>query len=406
MANRAPPVVAASPVRPRVRSLSQEDDSPSPPSKPQKRRRRMQRLAAAMAMDKASGQTKPEPELSRFDSIELMVSDMHQWMQFSQRQETYLQQFRGNAWQSCYEPQVDMVDCEAGTYSDTCELLLSSLDPRAEVFHPQSELRTQKMVSSSSSLSGDFRRLPEYAWARTYSSFQTAHPPVSARPQSEPEDVASSSGSQRSAAELEAEQEALAMTRSEFKRLVQVGTLAANVRFEIGYMGTCNSCNEELAASWFMPAGKDLVVCLGCRESLAGVQEAADAGENHQLKELVAVSVQLEDEVQVNASASASGAPHGWPDISQIQQQQFQEWYTSRARQRADVFEKAMTHCLDQAEAAQACGDVASSRLHTDRARKLQASGKSLGSLEDQRCEAWTYLEHVQQEAQRTRSCE
>ena len=117
------------------------------------------------------------------------------------------------------------------------------------------------------------------------------------------------------------------------------------------------------------------------------------------MKGRVTISEQLEDDAQVNASGSASCAHHGWPDLSKTQQQQFQEWYVPRIRQRADVLENMMNHCLDQAEAAQARGDMATSRQHTHHARTLQASDKSLGSSEDKRCEAWKYLDHFPQEA-------
>ena len=93
----------------------------------------------------------------------------------------------------------------------------------------------------------------------------------------------------------------------------------------------------------------------------------------------------------------ASNVPCDWPNLSVGQQQEFQQWYASRARQRADVIEKALHRELDLAELAQERGDLTGSRQHQARARDLKESGASLGSMEDLRREAWKFAEHPRQ---------
>eukprot|EP00929_Paragymnodinium_shiwhaense_P115690 TRINITY_DN84715_c0_g1_i1.p1 TRINITY_DN84715_c0_g1~~TRINITY_DN84715_c0_g1_i1.p1 ORF type:complete len:384 (+),score=40.94 TRINITY_DN84715_c0_g1_i1:61-1152(+) len=82
MASRAPPDVAASPVRPPVRLLEEDEmQSPQKLSRPQKRRKRMQTLAAAIALKTHCGEfdgTQRGPHQT--PELESMVRDIHSWM--------------------------------------------------------------------------------------------------------------------------------------------------------------------------------------------------------------------------------------------------------------------------------------------------------------------------------------
>ena len=101
----------------------------------------------------------------------------------------------------------------------------------------------------------------------------------------------------------------------------------------------------------------------------------------------------VEGSFEETCSQLDCSTPYGWPVFSETQVIEFQDWYATRLRQRADMLQRELPYCVNQARKAKARCDTLTCNYIIDHVHNtLEVEASALGSKEDLRREAWNFL--------------